>query len=132
MYRIDQLLCHSPRFIRNRASIFRLLLILSGDISTNPGPTKDPCTACSCNVNKNHKALQCDSCQFWSHIRCVGISKCVYEDLQGRAGSVLSVCFQCFHPLMLLMTRLMCVINQVLMTQLFLIFLIFSQLIYKE
>ena len=55
------------------------LLILSGDISTNPGPSVYPCTVCSHSVHRNHRALQCDSCQLWSHINCVSVSSCAYE-----------------------------------------------------
>ena len=61
------------------------LLILSGDISTNPGPVNHPCTVCSRNVHRNHRALQCDGCQLWSHIKCVGISGRAYVLLQNMS-----------------------------------------------
>jgi len=38
-----------------------VLLLLCGDISINPGPTKYPCTVCL----KSVKAVLCDSCQLW-------------------------------------------------------------------
>ena len=36
-------------------------------------------------MNSNHKALQCDGCQSWSHIRCVGVSHRVYGELQCKS-----------------------------------------------
>ena len=59
-----------------------LLLLLGGDVSENPGPVRYPCTVCSRSVHSNHKALQCDNCQMWSHIKCVSISNDYYAVLQ--------------------------------------------------
>ena len=60
-----------------------LLLLISGDISLNPGPTtvnvtgnrqsrcpKNPCTVCCRNIIKSSKAIDCDICHKWTHIRC--------------------------------------------------------------
>ena len=45
---------------------FQLLLILSGDIQVQPGPVKCPCGICARPVASNHRALQCDRCDYWS------------------------------------------------------------------
>ena len=37
------------------------LLLLCGDISTNPGPIRHPCTVCDKSVNVNQRGLLCDS-----------------------------------------------------------------------
>jgi len=61
------------------------LLILSGDVSLNPGPFKHPCTVCSKCVRSNQKALECDGCQMWAHIGCVGVSKKLYSELEAKS-----------------------------------------------
>ena len=61
------------------------LLILSGDISLNPGPFKYPCSVCGKCVRSNQKALECDGCQLWAHIKCVGVSNTVYNELDAKS-----------------------------------------------
>lgn len=52
----------------NSVSTFQLnRLIISGDISENPGP--DKCSVCTNTVAKNHCAISCDSCARWCHIK---------------------------------------------------------------
>ena len=60
----------TSRFQINRISI-------SGDVAINPGPqtaasntTKDKCSICSRTVASNHRAIECDNCLQWCHIRC--------------------------------------------------------------
>ena len=43
---------------------------------------KYPCTVCGRSVAKNHKALQCDYCDQWVHIKCNLIEKKTYELLK--------------------------------------------------
>ena len=50
------------------------LLLLCGNVSTNPGPVQYPCTVCSQCVKSNQRGVLCDSCGKWSHTRCVGNS----------------------------------------------------------
>ena len=52
-----------------------LLLLLCGDIETNPGPTRYPCKLCRKPVAKTHCALCCEGCDQWVHILCAGIPK---------------------------------------------------------
>ena len=59
------------------------LLLLSGDVHLNPGPTTCyPCSMCSRLVRWNQKALQCDSCHLWVHCQCYGVSNQQYSHYQ--------------------------------------------------
>ena len=49
---------------------------------------KDPCSACSKNVNKNQKAIQCSECQLWSHASCSRIGKAEYAKLTVESDEV--------------------------------------------
>ena len=65
----------------NSNNTYRLLLaiLLSGQVETNPGPDIDyPCGICNNEVDDNDQALQCDSCNFWCHINCCGVSDDYY------------------------------------------------------
>ena len=53
--------------------------------NNNPKPrscVKFPCGICNKTVKKNHKAMQCDSCDLWVHIGCNGVSDMKYEHLK--------------------------------------------------
>ena len=41
-----------------------------------------PCGICGKPVNSSHKAIQCDICDFWIHIKCNGLSANEYASLQ--------------------------------------------------
>lgn len=56
-------------------------LMLSGDISLNPGPVKYPCTVCHKAVRSNQQGLQCDFCDLWTHRKCTNISITEYNRL---------------------------------------------------
>ena len=58
-----------------------LFILLSGDIHYNPGPIKYPCTECIKPVRSNQKAIQCDFCNFWTHLKCTNISLAEYNFL---------------------------------------------------
>ena len=59
----------------HRKYFFIMTLLLSGDISLNPGPVKNPCSICLRPVTRNHKAVSCDACKVEVHIHCEGITK---------------------------------------------------------
>ena len=42
---------------------------------------KYPCGICSKIVKSSHKATQCDSCNFWNHIKCDQIDNTFYVNL---------------------------------------------------
>ena len=54
------------------------LLLSSGDIALIPGPVNNPCAICLRLVASNYRALQCDDCQFWTHIRCGDVTTALY------------------------------------------------------
>ena len=54
--------------------VFVTFLTLFGDVQTNPGTIKYPCPVCSKPVANNHKALPCDICHKFTHIKCDGLS----------------------------------------------------------
>ena len=65
----------------NSVSTFQLnRLIISGDISENPGP--DKCSVCTNTVAKNHHAISSDSCARWCHIKCGKVKPNDYKKLQ--------------------------------------------------
>ena len=42
---------------------------------------KYPCSICSKSVLNNQKAVQCDPCDLWVHIKCEGISNDTYSTM---------------------------------------------------
>ena len=65
-------------------SIIRILL-LSGDISTNPGPVKYPCGKCSKPVKRNQRGIYCEDCTYWYHIKCIDLDE--YQRLSTSSES---------------------------------------------
>ena len=48
------------------------LLLLSGNVETNPGPqVKFSCGCCARPVICNQRGVQCDLCNIWFHTRCM-------------------------------------------------------------
>ena len=43
---------------------------------------KYPCGICEKSVKSNHKAVQCDICNLWSHTKCNNISRNEYSLLE--------------------------------------------------
>eukprot|EP00794_Sanderia_malayensis_P002896 gene2896-3347_t len=64
-----------------RKYVLIMTILLSGDISLNPGPVKHPCSICFRPVARNHKAVSCDACNGEVHIHCEGITRKKYKDL---------------------------------------------------
>ena len=54
---------------RNKQYIV-LILLLSGDVSLNPGPVRHPCRTCEKPVKRNQMAFLCDFCERWIHRKC--------------------------------------------------------------
>ena len=67
-------------------AIFLLLLLLCGDIHTNPGPVRYPCGICRRPVAKNHRALMCQDCDVWVHIKCCGVEPSLYDSYMKGVG----------------------------------------------
>ncbi|KAL3887421.1 hypothetical protein ACJMK2_027363, partial [Sinanodonta woodiana] len=70
-----------------------LVILLSGDIHLNPGPVRHPCTYCYKPVKGNQKALQCDFCDFWTHLKCTELSRGEYTRLSNCDDHF--YCFNC-------------------------------------
>ena len=75
-----------------------LLIVLCGDVHTNPGPRppKHPCGLCRKAVTNSFKAIQCDNCDLWIHNRCSGITDSVYQNFQNT--SLTFFCLSCHMP----------------------------------
>ena len=71
-----------------------ILLILAGDIESNQGP-KHQCGLCQKLVKRNDRAIQCDICDLWVHIRCENISKAQYNHLVNSENDSEWYCSKC-------------------------------------
>jgi len=58
-----------------------MMIWLSGDVALNPGPVKNPCGFCHRAVASNHRAVLCEACYNWYHIKCAGIFPNYYTEL---------------------------------------------------
>ena len=76
-----------------------LLLLLSGDINTNPGPyqPKYPCGICSKAEKWKQQAIECEECSVWYHKECMGMNDEIFEVLQNHA-SYNWICCSCGLP----------------------------------
>ena len=73
-------------------------LILSGDVCPNPGPAK--CPVCIKTVARNHRALNCNLCQQWIHIKCGDVKPKDFKQIQStRSNWSCSVCLFLELPL---------------------------------
>ena len=63
-------------------AIDSICLLLAGDIESNPGPVKIPCTVCHKSVARNHRALDCITCSGRCHIKCGSVSPLQYKQLK--------------------------------------------------
>ena len=68
----------------------------SPDIEPNPGPIRHPCGICERPVAANHRAICCDSCDTWIHIKCANMSPKKYQKHQN--SSCTWICFRCGMP----------------------------------
>ena len=77
-------------------SFLTLILLLSGDVHPCPGPTpKHPCIACSRAVRSNSKAISCDLCLKWVHIKCCDMSVEKYNELATSQEEFSFICDKC-------------------------------------
>ena len=78
----------STMFVRSKSYLLLNLLLLCGDIDTNPGPNwKYPCGSCKKPVKSNQHGIQCDSCDSWIHTRCLGMNNDEYQLLANSSCS---------------------------------------------
>ena len=76
-----------------------LLILMSGDISTNRGPRtiKYPCGVCKKAVRWNQDAVKCDQCDTWYHSTCMQINPITYQYLANHSETTW-ICCQCGMP----------------------------------
>lgn len=73
-------LYHKPITIPKHIYIYYNLLV-SGDIAENPGPVRNPCGDCTKSVKSNQRAMLCDGCSYWYHLKCTELSLTDYNNL---------------------------------------------------
>ena len=71
-------------YSNSNCSFHLIRLIVSGDISVNPGPEK--CAVCLKTVARNHRALSCDHCDSWCHMKCGDVTPKQYREFQQMDG----------------------------------------------
>ena len=62
-------------------TVDRIIDVIESDRPKSRSCIKFPCVICN-KSKKNHKAIQCDSCDLWIHIGCNDISDAEYERLK--------------------------------------------------
>ena len=62
-------------------------------------PTKFPCKICAKNISENVKAVQCDLCELWVHIKCNNLNYLDYRYLQNSNESW--YCIECCSTIFL-------------------------------
>ena len=82
------------RVLSYSRSVILCLMLLSGDMATNLGPTRCPCSVCEKPVRSNQKALSCDSCTLWTHCKCAIISNDTYKQHQ-KNDTLFWMCPRC-------------------------------------
>ena len=80
------------------ASLSLMMLLVCGDVQTNPGPTKHLCMGCNGPVASNHRAMGCDQCGNWLHIKCGGITPTDYELFKAGKDPYVWTCPVCVLP----------------------------------
>ena len=75
-----------------------LQLLVSGDVQTNPGPVKNPCSVCGKSASVNHRKLICSGCKLQCHIgpKCGNISQHQYTQFQSQVSYIWH-CPKCLH-----------------------------------
>ena len=68
------------------SSLALSLILISGNVSPNPGPLNYPCKICRKNTRKNQKRLYCNACCHWFHIRsgCLQMAEGTYNTEKGK------------------------------------------------
>ena len=84
---------------RHRQKHLILLLLLAGDVESNPGPVRtvrDKCNICNKSCTRRQRAIQCDTCNEWYHAACLHMNTPVYMALENK--DVSWHCVQCGMP----------------------------------
>ena len=97
-FNIRKSLVRNLKLHSNSSSWLFTLLIISGDVELNSGPTsaKYPCGVCSRPCKNNQPAIQCDSCDTWIHKKCIQITPKNWKILKNT--SISWHCLNCALP----------------------------------
>ena len=83
------------------STLTMLLLLISGDIQLNPGPSAEPdtsvCPECNILVDWEEEGIECECCCFWYHRKCINMSKETYN-LHNNHASLEWYCIKCDMP----------------------------------
>ena len=71
-------------YANSHSTFHQMRLYISGDIDVNPGP--DECSVCNKRVARNHRAVNCDNCNMWCHIKCASINPSEYKIYQNLSS----------------------------------------------
>ncbi len=55
----------------------------------------DPCGICHKNIHKNQKAIFCENCNFFVHMKCNDMSAAEYKQLENEPDDVPWFCKEC-------------------------------------
>ena len=83
-----------PRYAKQNKTLSHLailLLSISCDVETNPGPDY-PCGSCGSEVLDSDPAVDCDSCGMWFHLQCQGLDTAWYQQLVDHDQSFAWTC----------------------------------------
>ena len=103
LFRKTHLAHYSKKPMSISTQMVLLMILISGDVQSNPGPTqkragpKYPCGMCNKNVNINQKAMECESCTVWYHNKCTGMSNNLYN-AHIEHESYVWICYKCGIP----------------------------------
>ena len=87
------------KICRHKQKHLILLLLLAGDVESNPGPVRtvrDKCNICNKSCTRRQRAIQCDTCDEWYHAACLHMNTPVYMALENK--DVSWHCVQCGMP----------------------------------
>ena len=77
-------------------------LLICGDIHPCPGPVsarvripKFPCTSCGKGITAASKAISCNSCGNWTHLKCGDVSSTSHNNLVSHSRPLNFICVRC-------------------------------------
>ena len=89
-----QLYALSKLKYKYHATFCKFLLLLSGDIETNPGPEYS-CKVCQKTISLRHRVLCCQRCDTWVHKKCAKISEHRYRSIKNKEDGFYFNCGRC-------------------------------------
>ena len=84
----------TPNKNKSLTYLIILLLAISSDVETNPGPDY-PCGTCGSQVCDTDPAVECDNCGMWFHLQCQGLDSSWYQQLVDCEQSFAWSCTTC-------------------------------------